>query len=72
MIKTTNVLLTTLTLLALAVLWALASMSVAGNRCMISTATGLWVRIDTPRSPVSTPLNQVQNCSYSGRSRPKT
>ena len=35
-----------------------ASSTVTGSFCAISSRTGCWVRIDSPRSPRSTPPTQ--------------
>ena len=50
---------------------AVASSSVAGRRCAISTKTGRPVRIEKPASPRAIELSQPQYCWGSGWSRPK-
>lgn len=48
-----------------------ASLNVVGKRCVISYHTGLCVKIDVPRSPLSTLPSQTKYCCHIGLSRPR-
>ena len=47
-----------------------ASSTVAGAYCRMSSSTGRWVEIETPRSPLKIPRRKIQYCSHNGRSSP--
>ncbi|MNT48208.1 hypothetical protein D3C72_1849770 [compost metagenome] len=49
-----------------------ATETVGSSRCASNCATGTWVKMEVPRSPVASRPSHSKNCRHSGWSSPST